>query len=139
MIIRFAGYSISAGVFTFTVAFALNLVLRRPWLAWGAYVLFLTAPFSILGAEASPEGVASAVVAALIVAVVVGRFGLLATVAVWTVFLLSDSVPLTTDLSAWHAPQGVVAALLVIGLAVYGFVVSVGAKRLALRGLLGEE
>jgi hypothetical protein len=47
--------------------------------------------------------------------------------------------PLTTDLSAWYAPQGVVVALVVIGLAVYGFVVSVGFKRLALRGLLGEE
>jgi serine/threonine-protein kinase len=138
-VIASEGSAILAAMFTFMLAFVLSLVLRKPWLAWGAYVLFLTAPFSILGAEASPEGVASAVVAALIVAVVVGRFGLLATVAVWTVFLLSDSVPLTTDLSAWHAPQGVVAALLVIGLAVYGFVVSVGAKRLALRGLLGEE
>ena len=47
--------------------------------------------------------------------------------------------PLTTDLSAWYARQGVAAALVVIGLAAYGFVVSVGAKRLALRGFLGEE
>jgi hypothetical protein len=33
----------------------------------------------------------------------------------------------------------VVVALVVIGLAGYGFVVSVGAKRLALRGFFGDE
>lgn len=47
--------------------------------------------------------------------------------------------PFTTDLSAWYAPQGEALALVVIGLAAYGLVVSVGAKRLALRGFLGEE
>ena len=72
-------------------------------------------------------------------AVLVGRFGLLATVAsgfAWNVLALA---PLTTDLSAWYASQGMVVALVVVGLAVYGFFVSVGAKRLALRGFFGDE
>jgi hypothetical protein len=47
--------------------------------------------------------------------------------------------PLTIDLPAWYARQRVAAALVVIGPAVYGFVVSVGAKRLELRGFFGDE
>jgi hypothetical protein len=70
---------------------------------------------------------------------VVGRFGLLATVSVWFGAIVLGLAPLTTDLSAWYAPQGVVVALVVVALAVYGFVVSVGAKRLALRGFLGDD
>jgi len=119
------------------VAFVLNLVLRKPWLAWGAFVLFATALYT--GPEAGPEQVAEALAGALVLAVLVGRFGLLATVAsgfAWNVLALA---PLTTDLSAWYASQGMVVALVVVGLAVYGFFVSVGAKRLALRGFFGDE
>jgi serine/threonine-protein kinase len=137
VIIRFAGYAISASMFTFMMAFVLHLVLRRQWLSWGAYVLFVTAQFS--GVEPSPERVARALVTALILAVVVGRFGLLATMSALFASMVCYVAPLTTDLSAWYARQGVAAALLVVGLAVYGFVVSVGAKRLALRGFFGEE
>jgi len=137
VLIRFAGYSISGAMFTFLLAFVLHLILRKSWLSWGAYVLFVTAQYS--GIEPSPERVAWALVAALIVAVLVGRFGLLATVAALFTWILLSLAPLTADLSAWYARQGVAAALVVIGLAVYGFVVSVGAKRLALRGFFGDE
>jgi len=137
VVIRFAGYSISGGMFAFTVAFMLNLVLRKPWLAWGAFVLFATALYT--GPEAGPEQVAEALAAGLGLAVLVGRFGLLATVASGFAGNVLGLAPLTTDLSAWYAPQAVVVALVVVGLAVYGFFVSVGAKRLALRGFFGDE
>jgi serine/threonine-protein kinase len=137
MVVTNAGFSISAAIATFMVAFVLNLVLRKPWLAWGAYVLFVTAQFS--GPEQSPQGVALALAGALILALMVARFGLLAAMSEWFAFFVLGTVPLTTDLSAWYAPQGVVAALVIVGLAVYGFVLSVGAKRLALRGFLGDE
>ena len=137
VVIRFAGNSISAGMFSFTVAFVLSLVLRKPWLAWGAFVLFATALYT--GPEAGPEQVAEALAAGLGLAVLVGRFGLLATVASGFAGNVLGLAPLTTDLSAWYAPQGVVVALVVVGLAVYGFFVSVGAKRLALRGFFGDE
>jgi hypothetical protein len=137
VIVRFAGYSITGAMFTFLQAFLLYLLLRKPWLSWGAYVLLVTLMYS--GIDPSPEKVAWALVAALILAVVVGRFGLLATVAALFTMIGWTLAPLTTDLSAWYARQGVAAALVVIGLAVYGFVVSVGAKRLALRGFFGDE
>jgi serine/threonine-protein kinase len=137
VIIRFAGFSISGAMFTFMIAFVLHLILRKPWLSWVAYVLVVTGQFS--GVEPSPERVAQALVTALILAVLVGRFGLLATVSALFTAIVWSLAPLTTDLSAWYARQGAVAALVVIGLAVYGFVVSVGAKRLALRGFFGDE
>jgi hypothetical protein len=137
VVIRFAGNSISAGMFSFTVAFVLSLVLRKPWLAWGAFVLFATALYT--GPEAGQEQVAEALAAALGLAVLVGRFGLLATVASGFAGNVLGLASLTTDLSAWYAPQGVVVALVVVALAVYGFVVSVGAKRLALRGFFGDD
>jgi serine/threonine-protein kinase len=137
VIIRFAGFSISGAMFTFMIAFVLHLILRKQWLSWVAYVLVVTAQFS--GIEPSPERVAQALVTALILAVVVGRFGLLATVSALFTAIVWSLAPLTTDLTAWYSRQGVVAALVVIGLAWYGFVVSVGAKRLALRGFFGDE
>jgi serine/threonine-protein kinase len=137
VIIRFAGYSISASMFTFMVAFVLHLILRKPWLSWGAYVLFVAAQYA--GIEPSPERLVWSLVWALIVAVLVGRFGLLAAVSGLFAAIVLALAPLTTDLSAWYARQGVAAAMVVIGLAGYGFVVSVGAKRLALGGFFGDE
>src|SRR5262249_962390 len=104
--------------------------------SWGCYVMVVRGQFVGIGPGA--ERVAWALVAALILAVVVGRFGLLATMSAWFAWMVWSVAPLTTDLSAWYARQGVAAALVVIGLAVYGFVVSGGAKRLALRGFFGE-
>jgi serine/threonine-protein kinase len=136
-VIRFAGYSIASAMFTFMVAFVLNLILRKPWLSWSAFVLLLTAQSS--AGEPSPERVALNLAVALVLALMVGRYGLLATVSMWFAWNVLRLAPLTTDLSAWYAPQGVVAALVIVGLAVYGFVMSVGAKRLALGVLLGDE
>jgi serine/threonine-protein kinase len=137
VIIRFAGFSISGAMFTFMVAFIVHLILRKQWLSWIAYVVLVTLQYA--GIDPSPERVALALVTALIMAVVVGRFGLLATMSAIFTWIVWSLAPLTTDLSAWYARQGVAVALVVIGLAVYGFVVSVGAKRLALRGFFGDE
>jgi hypothetical protein len=83
--------------------------------------------------------VVRALVQALVMAVLIGRFGLLATMSALFASMVLSLASLTTDLSVWNARQGVAVALVVIGLAVYGFVVSVGAKRLALRGFFGDE
>jgi serine/threonine-protein kinase len=137
VILRFAGYSISAAMLNFITAFLLYLILRKQWLSWGAYVLLVAAHGC--GIEPSPERLVWAVVSALILALVVGRFGFLATVAALLTSTVLALAPVTTDFSAWYASQGGTVALVLIGLAVYGFVVSVGAKRLALRGFFGDE
>jgi serine/threonine-protein kinase len=137
VVFKFAGYSISAPLSEFMAAFLLNLVLRKPWLSWTVFVLFSTAQSS--AGEPSPSAVGLALAGALLEALMIGRFGLLATMSMWFALMVLNWTPLTTDLSAWYAPQGVVAALVVVGLAVYGFVVSVGVKRLALGGFFGDE
>jgi serine/threonine-protein kinase len=137
VIIRFAGYAISASMFTFTVAFMLHLILRKQWLSWGAFVLFVTAQYS--GIEPPPERLTWALAAGLILALLVGRFGLLATVLAFLASILLALAPLSTDLSAWYTAQGVVAALVVIGLAVYGFVTAVGGQRVFREGFFGDE
>ena len=46
---------------------------------------------------------------------------------------------LTTDPAAWYAYQGVVGAVVVAGLAVYGFVTATRGRRLFREGLFGDE
>jgi hypothetical protein len=123
-------------MFSFTIAFALHLLLRKQWLSWGIFVLFVTAQYS--GVEPPPERVTWALVAGLILAVVVARFGLLAMVAAMFASIVLALAPLTADLSAWYTPQGVGVALVVIGLAVYGFVTAVGAQRVLREGFFGD-
>jgi hypothetical protein len=47
--------------------------------------------------------------------------------------------PLTADLSAWYAYQGILVALVVIGVAVYAFVIATGGQRLFREGFFGDE
>jgi serine/threonine-protein kinase len=140
-LVSFAGSAIFGPLWLLMLAFLLNLLLRKPWLSWPAFVLLpLAAALPASGAGAvTPDQIVGALVMVLALALLLSRAGLLAAGSCIFVLQVLPLAPLTTDLSAWYAPQGVVVALVVIGLAVYGFVVSVGFKRLALRGLLGEE
>jgi hypothetical protein len=49
------------------------------------------------------------------------RFGLIAFAGLEISTGLLSLVPLTTDLSAWYASQGVLMAVIIVGLAVYAF------------------
>jgi hypothetical protein len=48
-------------------------------------------------------------------------------------------VPLAADLSAWYAPQAIVMALIVIGLASYAFVTATGGANLFKEGFFGGD
>ena len=52
---------------------------------------------------------------------------------------LRISSPLTTDLSAWSAGDGLASALTLAGLSVDGFIVSLGGQRLFGRWLFEDE
>jgi serine/threonine-protein kinase len=137
MLVMVLGFGISAPLLQLMLAFLLNLLLRKPWLSWSAYVLLTMA--ALTAGAATPEVIVWGLVRASVLALLLSRVGLLATASYMSASSLVGLAPLTTDLSAWYAVQGVTVALVIIGLAVYGFVVSVGAKRLALRGFLGDE
>jgi hypothetical protein len=71
--------------------------------------------------------------------VVLARFGLLAFAGM--IFILSQLslAPLTADLSAWYAYQGVLMALVVFGLAGYAFFTATRGQRLFREGFFGDE
>ena len=66
------------------------------------------------------------------------RFGLLAIVFLRYSYLLLIWTPLTYDLSAWYAGSTVAYGLVLICLAVYGFVISLGDRPLLKAGFFAD-
>ena len=105
------------------LSFLFFLVLRREGLAWGAVWLIFVARFMLpqfLGP--SPAGNAliffSLGLRVGLLVFAMARFGLLAMAGMLLCDVMLSLVPLTADLSAWYAYQGVIMALIVTGLAV---------------------
>ncbi|HZM99596.1 MAG TPA: serine/threonine-protein kinase, partial [Pyrinomonadaceae bacterium] len=107
----------------------LYIILRKEWLA--ALALFLIA----LGIEVSAFAfggprlfwVGSILIAATLT-ILISRFGLLATIVAQLFFFLSIAYPLTTDFSAWYAPSTIFALVIALGVAIYGFYISLGGR-----------
>jgi hypothetical protein len=125
------------------LSFVFFLVLRREWLAWGAVWLFFLATFTIPLLTASPSDNALTLfwnglhIGVAIFALV--RFGLLAMTGYLFFTELLALVPLTADLSAWYAYQGVLLALVMIGLAVYSYFTATRGQRLFREGFFGDD
>ena len=71
--------------------------------------------------------VASILVAATLT-ILIARFGLLATMVAQLFFFLSLMYPLTTNFSVWYATSTIFALVIALGLAIYGFYISIGGK-----------
>jgi hypothetical protein len=54
-------------------------------------------------------------------------------------FFLSLTYPLTTNLSAWYAQSTLFALAIALGLAIYGFYISLGGQRVFGDKLLRED
>jgi hypothetical protein len=123
--------------------FLFYLVLRREWLAWGAVWLFFVALFMMPVLGPSPAGNALSLFChGLRVGLgvfVLARFGLLAFAAQSFASELLSLSPLTADLSVWYAYQGILMALVVLGLAGYAFVTATRGQRLFREGFFGDE
>jgi serine/threonine-protein kinase len=130
-------------VFYTVISFVFFLVLRREWLAWGVVWLWLAAQYAVPLFGPSPIGNALTLFwYGLLVGLqvfVLARFGLLAFAGLRMCTELLSLVPLTTDLSAWYAYQGVLMALVIIGLAVYAFFTATRARRLLGERFFGDE
>jgi len=118
----------------------LYIMLRRRWLAIAAmFLIVLAIEWSAFAAEGPRYyGIVSTMIA-LTVVTVVARFGVLATMAAQLFFFLAIMYPMTTDFSAWYAPSMVFALALMVGLAVYGFYISLGGQPLLGDRLLKDE
>jgi hypothetical protein len=105
------------------VSFISFLVLRREGPAWVAVWLFFVAWFMLPFLGPSPtENALTFLLQGLSIGLQVfalARFGLLAMAGSLFCSEMLSLVPLTTDLSAWYAYQGVIMAVIVTGVAVY--------------------
>jgi hypothetical protein len=143
VLLSFLNTPIIIPVLYLLLSFVFFLVLRREWLSWGAVWLFFLVTFTIPLLTASPSDNALTLfwnglrIGVAIFALV--RFGLLAMTGYLFFTELLALVPLTADLSAWYVYQGVLMALVVIGLAVYAFFTATRGQRLFREGFFGDE
>jgi serine/threonine-protein kinase len=118
----------------------LYIVLRRQWLAIAAmFLIVLVIEWSAFASSGPRFYWIISTLIALTIVTVVARFGLLATMAAQLSFFLSIMYPLTTDFSAWYAPSMVFALALAVGIAVYGFYISLGGQSMLGARLLQDE
>jgi hypothetical protein len=124
-------------------SFVLFLVLRREWLALEAVWLRFVALFTALLLGQRPTGNALTLfwygLSVGLQVFALARFGLLAFAGLRVCTELLSLVPLTTDLSARYAYQGVLMALMIVGLAVYAFFTATRGQRLFGKGFFGDE
>ncbi len=102
----------------------MRVLLRGRWPA--VAVVFVIVTVWLIG-ELSEPPLLSLLLNALITATILFcllRFGLLATIAGAVSTILIGAFPLTTDLSLWYAPATIFPAVVILALALYGFVVS---------------
>ena len=96
----------------------LRFLLRREWLA---AVVFLLMPVVFEGNfELLPFGPLSAVLTALVILLVLLRFGVLALIACICCDKLLQSAPLSPNLSAWYADGTLVPLAFVAAITCYG-------------------
>jgi hypothetical protein len=69
------------------------------------------------------------VLVAVVVLIILFRFGLLAFAAAFFSYVFLRRVPITLDPSAWYFGRSMFAVILLIAIALYGFIISLGGKR----------
>jgi len=118
--------AIVRAVFSLTILFLFRLFLPRAWLATAGLVLTLW--LFGLGAENVMLEVPAALLGAILMAVVTTRLGLLALVGMWLAVLLLVALPAGVGLSTWYGAYSGLTLVLLLGLAGWSFVTSLGGR-----------
>jgi len=140
--IRFAAagtidYLVAAVIYPLAFLFLqvlLRAILRKEWLAAAAFV----ALFVFLQVVGSQTPLLDAGFRFLVVGgalLVLIRFGLVTYATAYFVQNLLDAFPITRDVSAWYAPSGMFAVIVVAAIAIYGFQTTLEGRPV-FRGLL---
>jgi hypothetical protein len=121
-------YSIRRAVLLVAVPDPLPRVFRKPWLATGLFVVTFTVLYSSSDGMAPVSWLFVGAAGALGVVVLI-RFGVLALI---TLDLVRTALefPITADLSAWYARDGLLALAFVLALALSGFWISLDRRAL---------
>lgn len=116
--------------------FLLRALLRKEWLAASALVAILVGVTLIRSETSALDGAIAVLIFGSVVLVLV-RFGIVAQATVFFVSSILSNFPVTRQLSAWYAPQGLLAVGIALSLAIYGFRMTLGGRP-ALVGLLKD-
>jgi len=116
--------------------FLLYIILRKDWLA--ALAVWLIGALTLSLTHHSILGVPFAAFSIFLVVWVLYRYGLLALIS--TIFFLHLNIffPITSDFSAWYAADFVLALVIALALAVYGFYTSLAGQPL-FRGAFPDD
>jgi serine/threonine-protein kinase len=136
-LLSFARHGIFYGLVLWLMLFLLlRVILRKSWLAAGVWVAVWTVGFCGVGPP-SLSWIFCGLAATICLAISL-RCGLIAAAVLCAVQGLLD-FPISSDLSAWYARNGLYSIVAVSALAGYGFVTSLGGRPLFGQGWLGEE
>ncbi|MBL8207122.1 MAG: protein kinase [Blastocatellia bacterium] len=121
------------------VIFLFRLVLKRNWLAFGSFVCLIVI-LSLLSTPPNAQLITLPIgfVFASMLVLALARFGILTMIAMYSVMQLTGPVLITTNLSAWYASNGLLAAGVVLALALYAFHTALGGQKLFSGKLLEE-
>lgn len=116
------------GMGALTVLFLLGRLTRRKWIV-ALVVCLLWASLNTSGFNYALE-VPAALLSGALLAFVMLRLGLLATIFLFFSNTAMLFMPFSMDFSRWYASRGVLILLVVLGLAFYGMLVSLGSRPL---------
>ncbi len=123
--------SIQAMLILFMIMFAFRALLRKPWLAALAFILFWVG--TRVATQSATFFYANLILQVLIYSIaafVVLRFGFISLAMGMFCADLLLNIPLTTHLSAWYASSTIFVLLTVIALAAWGAYTSLGGQKL---------
>jgi hypothetical protein len=143
--LRFAAssalFEVVASVFlalaSFFFLFLVRLVLRREWMAAAAVVAVSLVIFLVQSSTPLVDAGFDIVFLGSMVFVLI-RFGLVAQTSGFFAARMLGDYPITSHLSAWFAPSGIFAIVVVAALAIYGFRTTLEGRPV-FKGLLDHE
>jgi hypothetical protein len=129
------------GLIWFSFFSFLLWILRRQWIAFGITMLLYAFYAHVLGSsEGHPAWAAvfGSLQAALGIFIIM-RCGLTALIVGMFVGFTLATTPITFDWSKWYVWHSAIPMVLIVSLAVYGFVISLGGQPLLGKDGLGDE
>jgi hypothetical protein len=131
--------AVFAAFFFLLLLILLVTILRKQWLATAVFGILLFSVSSLaFGRGAHWVDLLGNALIASVMVVCVARFGLLAIVSRAVFFELSFHNAITADFSKWYFGNTIFAAVVLFGLAIYGFYTSLAGQRLFKGKLLAD-
>lgn len=128
-----------AAFFLLLLLILLVTIFRKQWLATAVFwILIFSVEGLAFGGGGPWTGLLGTALISTITVVGIARFGLLAMISRSIFFELSFHNAITSDFSIWYFGNTIFAAVVLFGLAIYGFYISIAGQKLFQRTLLEE-